>query len=223
MPTRYTRFGELFMQGLAKALAEGTTIEVPHVGSCRVSHVADPRMHHSNWSMHVSIAFPNSHSDMTVGLYTFGSCLMDDTESISLPEPTFVDENDTIFPREHQDAWYRLLDSLEAELESGGYKVGSADNCDIYLITDYMPSEGISASLLNVSSAKPELLSICQSLVRKEPKWKFWIRLGFDFVDERHKGDSESILVRPDRIVHDYDAVRLLEEFGADLPALIAP
>jgi hypothetical protein len=220
MPDRYTRFGEFFIQGLAKTLAEGTSIDVPHVGECKVRHVSEPHMQNSNWSMRVDISFPDSYSGMTIGMYTFGSCLMDDTESIELPEPTFTDENNEIYPKEHQNAWFRLLDSLESELESKGYKVGSSDDCDVYLITDYMPSDGISVSLLKPSIVKLDLISLCQALLRAEPDWNLWIRLAFEFSDQRHKGHSENILVRPDRVVHDYDAARLEKELPGELPIL---
>ena len=220
MPDRYTRFGEFFMQGLARVLAEGTPVPVPHVGECKVRHVSDPRMHHSNWSMQVDISFPDSYSGMTIGMYTFGSCLMDDTEKITLPEPTYTDENDSIYPKEHQEAWFRLLDSLENELEAQGYRVGSSDDSDVYLITDYMPSDGISASVLKPTQLKPGLIKLCQELVRKEADWKLWIRLAIDFPDPRHHGHSENILVRSDRIVHDYDARRLAAEFPNEIPLL---
>jgi hypothetical protein len=222
MPSRYTRFGEFFMQGLAKTLAEGTSVDVPHVGKCNVRHVSEPHMHHSNWSMQMSISFPDSHSEMTIGMYTFGSCLMSDTETIALPEPTYTDEADTIFPRQHQEAWYRVLDSLESELERHGFKVGSSDDCDIYLITDYMPSEGISASVLQPSALRSELISLCQTLVRGEPEWNFWIRLALEFTDKRHHGHSENVLVRPDRVVNDFDLARLRREFGTEIPLLEA-
>lgn len=220
MPSRYTRFGEFFMQGLAQTLAEGTAIDVPHVGRCVVRSVLEPHMHHSNWSMQVSISFPNSHSDMTIGMYTFGSCLMDDTEKIQLPEPTYTDEQDKIYPNEHQEAWFRLLDSLEAELEAAGYSIGSSDDSDFYLITDYMPSDGISCSVLKPILVTQELIDRCQRLAKNEASWNLWIRLGFDFVDDRYKGHSENILVRPDRVAHDYDSARLQNEFKNEIPLL---
>jgi len=72
--------------------------------------------------MQVDISFPGSYSCMTIGMYTFGSCLMGDTEKITLPEPTYTDDNDSIYTKEHQEAWFRLLDSLESELEAQGYR-----------------------------------------------------------------------------------------------------
>lgn len=156
MPDKFTQFGEFFMQGLARTLAEGTVVQVPHVGACTVSYVSESR----------------------------------------------------------------LLQSLEDGLESMGYSVGFSDGCDIHLITDYMPSDGISALALKPSVLKPELIRLCQELVRKEVKWNFWIRFGFDFPKEKHKGFDENILVRPDRVVHDYDAARLAKEFPGEVPAL---
>ena len=222
MPTRYTQFGEFFMQGLAKTLAEGTPVEVPHIGQCTVRSVLEPRMHHSNWSMQVSITFPNSYSEMTIGLYTFGSCLMDDTEAIDLPEPTYEGEQDKIYPSEHQDAWFRLLGALEEELEAAGFTVGSSDDSDFYLITDYMPSDGISCSILKPGLVTQDLIDRCQRLAKTEATWNLWIRLGFDFVDKRHKGHNENALVRPDRVAHDYDAHRLQSELPNEVPLLQA-
>ncbi|WP_295639778.1 hypothetical protein [uncultured Methylibium sp.] len=221
MPDRYTRFGEFFMRGLARTLAEGTPIDVPHVGVCKVRSVVEPRMHHSNWSMQVSISFPDSHSEMTIGMYTFGSCLLPDTEAIKLPAPSYVDENDTLFPKEHEEAWFRLLGAVERELEALGYRLGSDDDSDFYLITDYMPSNGISVSALKPAVLTPDVLDLCQRLARTEAQWDLWIRLAFEFTDKRSTGHAENILVRPDRIVHDYDPVRLFNELGADTPIVV--
>ncbi|MGS5089694.1 hypothetical protein ACVC7V_24690 [Hydrogenophaga sp. A37] len=220
MPDKFTRFGEFFMQGLAKTLAEGTVVHVPHVGACAVSHVSEPRLLQSSWSMNVDISFPESYSNMTIGMFTFGSCLMKDTESITLPASTDSSEEDDARYKEHMDAWYRLLESLEGELDSMGYTVGSSEGCDIHLITDYMPSDGIYALALKPSVLKPELIRLCQQLVRQEAKWNFWIRLAFDFREDKHKGFDENILVRPDRVVHDYDAARLAKEFPGEIPVL---
>lgn len=220
MPDKFTRFGEFFMQGLAKTLAEGTVVHVPHVGACTVSQVSEPILQQSSWSMNVDISFPESYSNMTIGMFTFGSCLMKDTESITLPAPTYSNEEDDARQQEHMDAWFRLLASLEGGLESLGYSIGSSDDCDIYLVTDYMPSDGISALALKPSVLKPELIRLCQQLVRQEAKWNFWIRLAFDFPEDKYKGFDENILVRPDRVVHDYDAARLAKEFPGELPVL---
>lgn len=51
MPDKFTHFGEFFMQGLAKTLAEGIVVHVPHVGACTVSHVSESRLLQSSWSM----------------------------------------------------------------------------------------------------------------------------------------------------------------------------
>lgn len=220
MPDRFTRFGEFFMQGLAKTLAEGAAVHVPHVGECKVSHVSQPRLHQSSWSINVDISFPESCSNMTIGMFTFGSCLMKDTESITLPAPIYTNEEDDARQKEHMDAWYRLLESLEKGLESMGYTVGSSEDCSIYLITDYMPSDGISALALKPSVLTPELIRLSQELLRRDAKWNFSIRFGFDFSEERHKGFDENILVRPDRVVHDYDTVRLAKEFPGEIPIL---
>jgi hypothetical protein len=49
-------------------------------------------MYSSNWWTHVEIAFPgDSSSQMTIRMHTVGSGLMDDTESVDLPEPTYAD------------------------------------------------------------------------------------------------------------------------------------
>lgn len=220
MPDKFTRFGEFFMQGLAQTLAEGTVVHIPHVGACTVSLVSEPRLLQSSWSMNVDISFPESYSNMTIGMFTFGSCLMKDTESITLPAPTYSNEEDDARQQEHMNAWFRLLESLEDGLESMGYTIGSSDDCDIYLITDYMPSDGISALALKPSVLKPELIRFCQELLRQEAKWNFWVRLTFDFPEDRHKGFDENILVRPDRVVHDYDAARLATEFPGEVPVL---
>ena len=119
------------------------------------------------------------------------------------------------------DAWYRLLESLERGLESMGFNVGTSDGCDMYLITDHMPSDGISALALKPSVLKPELIHLCQQLVRQEAKWNFWIRLAFDFPEDKHQGFDENILVRPDRVVHDHDAARLAREFPGEIPFLV--
>ena len=220
MPTRFTRFGEFFIQGLADALAEGTPIDVPHVGRCKVRRIGEPMMGQSNWSTQVAIAFPDSYSEMTIVMYTFGSCLLRDTETIPLPEPTYTDERDDQFPPEHGEAWYRALELLEAKLERAGFAVGSSDDCDLYLITDYMPSQGISASVLKPAALRKDLISICRSVVRAEPSWNFWIRLALEFSDGRHNGHNENVLVRPDRVVKDFDARRLRAVFGQEIPLL---
>jgi len=90
----------------------------------------------------------------------------------------------------------------------------------VYLITDYMPSDGVSVSVLKPTQLKPGLVKLCQELVQKEADWKFWIRLSMDFPDPRHHGHSENIRVRSDRIVHDYDARRLAAEFPNQIPLL---
>ena len=218
MPDRYTRFGEFFMQGLAARLAPGTPIEVPNVGTCVIRQIIEPRMHHSNWSMQVDISFPDSYSQMTVGLYTFGSCLLKDTEAIALPEPTYADENDTLFPAEHQEAWARLLQSLEDAFTSSGFRVGSGDDCDFYLVEDYMPSEGVSALVLRPESLTSEVVAACQVCAQAEAKWNLWVRLGFEFTDKLSTGHQESVLVRPDRVVRDYDGKRLRQEYGTRIP-----
>lgn len=220
MPDKFTQFGEFFMQGLAKTLAEGAVVHVPHVGECKVSQVSEPILQQSSWSMNVDISFPESYSKMTIGMFTFGSCLMKDTESITLPAPTYSNEEDDARQKEHMDAWFRLLESLEDGLGSMGYTIGSSDDCDIYLITDYMPSDGISALALKPSVLKPELIRFCQELLRQEAKWNFWIRLAFDFPEDKHQGFDENILVRPDRVVHDYDAARLAKEFPGEIAVL---
>jgi len=220
MPTRYTRFGEFFMQGLAKVLAEGTVIEVPHVGRCLIRNVQEPYLLSSNWGTQVDISFPGSDSQMTIGMYTFGSCLLDDTEAIPLPDPTYEDDADKDYPPEHQEAWYRVLDLLEAELAAAGFTVGSSDDHDFYIITDYMPSAGISCSVLHPKLVSKELISRCQRIAKTESQWNIWIRLEFNFVDKRHSGYSEHVLVRPDRVVHDYDPIRLLAEFPNEIPLL---
>ena len=210
------------MQGLAGLLAPGTAIEVAHVGTCQVRSVIEPRMHHSNWSMQVDISFPNSYSQMTIGMYTFGSCLLDDTETIQLPDPTYEDENDTLFPAEHQEAWGRVLDGVESELVARGYRVGSADDCDFFLIEDYMPSEGVSALVLRPEALTEEVVAACQRIAQSESRWNLWVRLGFDFTDKLSKGYQESVLIRPDRIVLDFDATRLAQEYGARFPYIRA-
>jgi hypothetical protein len=208
------------MQGLARALAEGAQIEVPHVGTCKVRHVTEPNMHHSNWSMQVSISFPESYSEMTIGMYTFGSRLMRDTEGIELPDPTYIDENDAVYPKEHQEAWFRLLDGLEQELEAQGYRLGSDDDADFFLVTDYMPSNGISVSVLKPHLITPDLVALCQRLAQSEQQWNLWVRLSFEFTDKRNKGHAENVLVRPDRVVHDYNPERLRLEYGREIPLL---
>jgi len=218
MPDRYTRFGEFFMQGLADLLAPGTCVNVPHVGTCRIRNVIEPRIHHSNWSMQLDISFPDSYSQMTIGLYTFGSCLLKDTEAIELPDPTYIDENDTHFPAEHQEAWGRLLVGVESELTKLGYRVGSEDACDFYLIEDYMPSEGVAALVLRPEAFTREVVASCQNLVQSEPNWNLWVRFGFEFTDKLSKGHQESVLIRSDRIVHDYNAKRLEQEYGQRIP-----
>jgi hypothetical protein len=216
MPTRYTRFGEYFLQGIAKLLSEGTAVDVPNVGRCTIVGQVEPRINSSNWFMQVDIGFPNSDSQMTIGLYTLGSCLLEDSENIELPQPTYEDPNDRRYPREHQDAWFRLLNALEDQLHKAGYVVGSSDDNDIYLITDYYPSDGISASLLKPVVVSEVLIELCQKLVKEHTGWNFWIRLGFDFTDKRYNGVSESILIREDRVVYDFNRERLYSEFGND-------
>ena len=218
MPDRYTRFGEYFMQGLATVLAPGTPVDVPHVGRCRIRSVIEPNMHHSNWSMQVDIAFPDSYSHMTIGMYTFGSCLLKDTEAIALPDPSYEDENDKLFPREHQEAWGRLLDSLEAGLLELGYRIGSDDDCDFYLIEDYMPSEGVSAIVLRPEALTASVVELSQRLTLTEPQWNLWVRLGFEFNDKLSRGHQESVLIRPDRVVRDFNATRLKSEYGSRIP-----
>jgi hypothetical protein len=210
------------MQGLAGLLAPGTAVEVPYVGTCQIRNVIEPRMHHSNWSMQVDISFPGSYSQMTIGLYTFGSCLLKDTETVQLPDPTYEDENDTLFPAEHREAWVRVLDGVEAELIARGYRVGSADDCDFYLIEDYMPSEGVSALVLNPEALTEEIVAACQRIAKSESRWNMWVRLGFEFTDKLSKGHQESVLIRPDRIVLDLDPLRLAQEYGDRLPYVYA-
>jgi hypothetical protein len=137
------------MQGLVNALPAGTSIDVPHVGRCRIRSILEPAMYSSNWWTHVEIAFPgDSSSQMTIGMHTFASGLMDDTESIDLPAPTYADKNDDLYPKEHEAAWYRALDRLEHELKSRGVNIGSSDDNDVHITSNYMPSDGSSARRL---------------------------------------------------------------------------
>lgn len=129
-------------------------------------------------------------------------------------------QEDDARQQEHMDAWFRFLASLEAWLESMGYSIGSSDDCNLYLITDYMPSDGISALALKPSVLRSELIGLCQERLRQEVKWNFWIRLAFDFPKDKHHRFAENILVRPDRVVHDYDTARLAKEFPGEIAAL---
>lgn len=112
MPDLYTRVGEYFLQGVAKALPVDTSTQIPNIGECNIVSRLEPRLYQGNWSMQVNIGFPNSHSHMTIGLCTCGSCLLDDVEKYTLPSPTDEDETDKEFPPEHQTAWHSLLDDL---------------------------------------------------------------------------------------------------------------
>jgi len=216
MPDLYTRVGEYFLQGVAKALSVGTSVQVPHIGECNVVSHLEPRLHQGNWSMQVNIGFPNSHSQMTIGLYTCGSCLLDDVEKYPLPSPTYVDETDREFPPEHQTAWYSLLDDLDDELKAAGLAGGSQDGTDYILVEDYYPSRGISGCLRKPSVVTPNLAKLCQSLLRKHSGWNFWIQFDIELNDSRHHGHNERLLIREDRVVVDMNIQRLQEELGPD-------
>ena len=216
MPTRYTRFGEFFMRGIAAKLTQGTTIDVPNVGRCSVLAQIEPRMNSSQWSMEVDIGFPDSHSQMSIMLCTIGSCLGEDTERIALPDASYEDKADETYPKEHQDAWFTLLGDLETALEAKEYKVGSSDTDDFFIITDYYPSKGISTSILKPSSLTNELVQLCHDLLQQHSGKHFWIQLNLELSDNRHKGHQENILVREDRVVYDLDFKRLRSEFGIE-------
>lgn len=216
MPDLYTRVGEFFIQGVAKALSVGRQIQVPHIGECKVVSQIEPRLHQGNWSMQVDIGFPNSKSQMTIGLYTCGSCLLDDVEKYTLPQPTYEDETDKEFPPEHQTAWYSLLDDLEKELTAVGLVGGSQDETDYYLIEDYYPSRGISGCLRKPSVITPDIANRCQSLLRKHGGWNFWIQFDLELDDPRYHGHNERLLVREDRVVLDMNIPRLHGEFGTE-------
>lgn len=103
-------------------------------------------MYNSNWWTHVENAFPgDSSGQMTIRVRTVCSGLMDDTESIDLPAPTYADKNDDLYAKEHEAAWDRALDRLEHKLKSRGVTLGSSDDNDVYSMTNYMPSDGSSA------------------------------------------------------------------------------
>jgi hypothetical protein len=215
MPDLYARFGQIFTQAMRDHLLKTRAVKVPHVGACAFENVQDPEIHNGNWSFTFDLRFPNSGSSMTLGFLTFGSCLMSDAEQLSLPTADFEDPLDKEFPREHQEAWYKLRDALREELLSLGFS-DDLNNGDFYLIDDYYPSRGISGSLRRPSLVTPKLAAQCQMLLRRHTGWDFWIQFDLDFRDPRHKGRDEGLLIREDRIVPDLNVSRLKQEFPGE-------
>lgn len=217
MPTLFTRVSEFFMQGIADALSVGSSIRVPHIGECEITGHLGPDLGPSGWSMQIDFAFPHSHSQMTVCLFTFGSCLLDDVKQYALPEPTYKDVTDEEFPPAHQAAWHELREEVHRELNAMGLTYGFEDEKepDYYLIDDYLPSSGISGNLNKPGLLTPTLAKLCQSLLKKHSGWNFWIRFDLVFKDPRYRGRSEGLLIREDRIVLDMNLQRLHEEFGS--------
>lgn len=215
MAELYTRIGQLMTKALAEQLS-GAEIDVPHVGRCKVVNVQPPHIANGNWLFTLDIGFPNSNSQYTLGVSTFGSCLLDDVRQLPLPEPDFEDDLEKEFPKEHQDAWFTLHDELEDLLTELGLTGDHEDGSDFYLIDDYYPSRGISGTLNKPAAITPELVRRCQDLLKKHTGWNFWIQFEFDFKDPRHKGKDERLLVREDRIVFDFDQTRLRREFPGE-------
>lgn len=213
MPSRYSRFGQVCTLALRDHFSSIGTIEVPSVGVCTVENVLEPYINSSTWSFTFDLRFPNSYSSMTLGVFTFGSCLMDDTEQVQLPPADFEEETEKEFPKEHQDAWCALRDAVREELTGLGLRDGSDDDSDFYLIDDYYPSRGIAGSLHNPAAVTFDLASRCQSLLQKHAGWNFWIQFDLDFSAPDYAGRDERLLIREDRIVLDMNVARLEREF----------
>jgi hypothetical protein len=215
MAELYTRIGQLMTKAVAEHLT-GSDIDVPHIGRCKIVSVQPPHIHSGNWLFTFDVAFPNSNSNFTLGVSTFGSCLLDDVKKIPLPAPDFEDELEKEFPKEHQEAWFKLHESLEDLLTQLGLKGGSEEGSDFYLIDDYYPSRGISGSLHKPRVVAPNLVKQCQELLKQHSGWDFWIQFDLDFKDTRYKGKNERVLIREDRIVFDWDKQRLEREFTGE-------
>jgi hypothetical protein len=213
MPSRYSRFGQLFTRALQARFSEIGEVVVPSIGRCRVESVLDPHIHNGTWSFTFDLQFPNSYSSMTFGVFTFGSCLLEDTDELQLPEVDFEDQTDKEFPKEHQDAWFNLLEALREGLEERGLKVSSADERDFHLVEDYYPSRGISGTLHSPKIVTTDLALWCQALLRQHAGWRFWIQFDLGFSRPEYMGYDERLLIREDRIVLDMNLERLRTEF----------
>jgi hypothetical protein len=133
-----------------------------------------------------------------------------------LPEPDFEDDLEKEFPKEHQEAWFKLHGELEDLLTEMGLTGGYEDGSDFYLIDDYYPSRGISGSLHKPGVVTVDLVRRCQELLQQHSGWDFWIQFDLDFKDPRYKGKDERVLIREDRVVYDWDKERLLREFPGE-------
>jgi hypothetical protein len=213
MPSRYSRFGQIFSRALQARFSEMGEVAVPSIGTCRVENVLDPYIHNGAWSFTFDLQFPNSYSSMTFGVFTFGSCLLGDTEGLQLPEVDFEDPTDTEFPKEHQDAWFNLLDALREGLKERGLKDSAADDWDFHLVDDYYPSRGVSGTLHKPQAVTADLALWCQSLLRQHGGWRFWIQFDLGFSRPEYMGRDERLLIREDRIVLDMNLARLRTEF----------
>jgi hypothetical protein len=216
MPDLYARIGQLVMKAVAEQLAKIPSIKVPHVGRCTIDNVEPPGIHAGNWSFNFDVKFPKSSSQLTLCVFTSGSCLLDDVERLKLPPPDFEDDLEKEFPKEHQEAWVALREALYKELKSLGLKAGSTKGSDYLLVDDYYPSRGISGSLHKPKIVTSKLAARCQELLKKHGGWDFWIQFDLYFKDRRYKGKHEHLLIREDRIVLDANIARLEREFPGE-------
>jgi hypothetical protein len=197
-------------------LSKIKTIDVPHVGLCKLELLEKPWFRDGTWAFSVDVLFPDDRTSIMLGIASMGSGIGEEAARLPLPEPDFEDPVDKEFPPEHQRAWFALLEELDSHLGALGLsRFGAAP--DYLLVDDYYPSTGVSGTLLRPKWVTKSLADSCQQVLSRHSGYDFWIAFDLAFDRPEYRGSKERLVIREDRIVLDLNLERLRSEFPDEL------
>jgi hypothetical protein len=170
--------------------------------------INEPYITRGAWAFAFDVELPKDEGTLMFMLAQIGSGF--DHEKVTLPLPPKDFEDRREFPPEHQDAFFKLLDDVEDELERRGF-IQSGDG-DFTVNSDYYPSRGVTVWVRQPKVLSRALARTCQAMLQDRP-FPFWISFDLCFDDPAYRGENEALLIRRDRIVEDWNVDRLRQEF----------
>lgn len=210
----YFRLGGVILRALRDRLSQIHTVPAPGGQEFRLERITEAQPYGAAWSFQFDVALPNDEGTIMIMVAQVGSGFDERRVTLPLPEEEYENTFVKDFPEAHQAAWGRLVDAVESLLVERGFTHSSSGDFCIY--TDYFPSKP--STHMQVAVANPRLLTrdlvrSCQALLQRQ-HFPFAIRFSLGMDDDAYKEREESLLVRADRVVEDWDTARLKREFG---------
>jgi hypothetical protein len=206
----YARLGQVVSKALFEHLSKTGALPAPGDQSFRLAMLNEPHINRGGWFFTFDVALPRDEGTLMFMVSQMGSGFDHEKVTLPLPPKDFEDPSRREFPPEHQDAFFKLLDEVEAEFE----RRGLTRNGDLEVNPDYYPSRGITVWAKNPKVFSKDLVRTCQAMLQNRP-FSFWICFDLCMEEPEYKGKNEALLIREDRIVEDWNVDRLRQEFPA--------